>query len=146
MASAGALPGPLAFFLYMGRFQITPEERVLSKLFGAEYSAYKARVLAEYEALPAFSVERGALLRREGLYGSHIAEWRNVARAAAVEHTARHSRPVHKRREQRFGKAVGFNALDASGRVFVFCRNMRSAENNVPHRKKCGERSTAAPL
>ena len=39
------------------------------------YSAtYKARVLAEYEALP--RAERGAFLRREGLYSSLVSEWR----------------------------------------------------------------------
>lgn len=32
------------FVLYINRFQITPEERALSSLFGAEFSAYKARV------------------------------------------------------------------------------------------------------
>jgi transposase len=58
-----------------------PAPRPKRRSFTAEY---KARVLAEYEALPAFSPERGALLRREGLYASHIAEWRNVARAAAL--------------------------------------------------------------
>jgi protein-S-isoprenylcysteine O-methyltransferase Ste14 len=44
LSSAWSMLEPLAFFLYIGRFQITPEERVLSQLFGAEYSAYKARV------------------------------------------------------------------------------------------------------
>ena len=44
LSAAAALLGPLAFVLYIGRFQITPEERELSKLFGAEYGAYKARV------------------------------------------------------------------------------------------------------
>ena len=44
LSSAWALLGPLAFFLYIGWFQIAPEERVLSKLFGTEYSAYKTRV------------------------------------------------------------------------------------------------------
>jgi len=42
--SAWALVGPLAFVAYISRFQISPEERVLAKLFGAEYAAYKARV------------------------------------------------------------------------------------------------------
>ena len=42
--SAWALVGPLAFVAYISRFQISPEERVLAKLFGAEYVAYKARV------------------------------------------------------------------------------------------------------
>lgn len=36
--------GPLGFAAYIGRFQITPEERVLAGLFGAEYAQYKARV------------------------------------------------------------------------------------------------------
>jgi protein-S-isoprenylcysteine O-methyltransferase Ste14 len=38
------LAGPLAFVLYMNRFQIAPEERVLSAMFGTDYSSYKARV------------------------------------------------------------------------------------------------------
>lgn len=42
--SAWALVGPLVFLVYISRFQIAPEERVLATLFGAEYSAYKARV------------------------------------------------------------------------------------------------------
>lgn len=44
LSSAWALLGPLAFGAYIGRFQIAPEERALSALFGNEYSAYKARV------------------------------------------------------------------------------------------------------
>lgn len=32
------------FVLYINRFQINPEERVLSSLFGAEYANYKNRV------------------------------------------------------------------------------------------------------
>lgn len=36
--------GPIAFVLYMNRFQIAPEEKALSSLFGAEFAAYKARV------------------------------------------------------------------------------------------------------
>jgi len=44
------LSNPLAllavplFVLYINRFQINPEERVLSSLFGAEYAAYKEKV------------------------------------------------------------------------------------------------------
>jgi protein-S-isoprenylcysteine O-methyltransferase Ste14 len=32
------------FVLYISRFQINPEERVLSSLFGADYAAYKEKV------------------------------------------------------------------------------------------------------
>ena len=37
-------------------------------------AAYKARILAEYETLS--KAEKGALLRREGLYSSLLTEWR----------------------------------------------------------------------
>ncbi len=43
---------------------------------------YKAAVLAEYEA--ADRGERGVILRREGLYSSHIVEWRKAAEAGAT--------------------------------------------------------------
>lgn len=36
--------GPLAFVLYMNRFQIRPEERALKELFGDEFETYKSRV------------------------------------------------------------------------------------------------------
>ncbi|HWE17750.1 MAG TPA: isoprenylcysteine carboxylmethyltransferase family protein [Hyphomicrobiaceae bacterium] len=44
LACPWALLGVLAFVLYMTRFQIGPEERVLSALFGEEYVAYKSTV------------------------------------------------------------------------------------------------------
>ncbi len=44
LASPVALLGALGFVLYMNRFQIAPEERVLTRLFGAEFQAYQARV------------------------------------------------------------------------------------------------------
>lgn len=44
LASVWALWIVAGFVLYMNRFQIKPEERVLSQLFGDEYTAYKARV------------------------------------------------------------------------------------------------------
>jgi protein-S-isoprenylcysteine O-methyltransferase Ste14 len=44
LAAPLALPGPLAFVLYIGRFQIAPEEVALTKLFGTEYAEYKAKV------------------------------------------------------------------------------------------------------
>jgi protein-S-isoprenylcysteine O-methyltransferase Ste14 len=44
LSSALALLGPLLFILYISRFQIVPEERVLSVIFGAAYSTYQAKV------------------------------------------------------------------------------------------------------
>ena len=63
------------------RTGVDPAPRPRRRSFDA---AYKARILAEHDALPERSPERGALVRREGLYSSHIAEWRNAAQAAAL--------------------------------------------------------------
>lgn len=47
------------------------------------YSAsFKARILAEYEPLD--PAGRGALLRREGLYSSHISTWRALRDKGAL--------------------------------------------------------------
>lgn len=57
-----------------------PAARPRRRTFTAEY---KARILDEYDALPHGSEERGGLLRREGLYTSHLAEWRKARDAGA---------------------------------------------------------------
>ena len=44
LSSLWALLGPIAFALYITRFQIVPEERVLAGLFGADYMAYRSLV------------------------------------------------------------------------------------------------------
>ena len=44
LSSAWALLGPVAFALYIDRFQIAPEERALTKLFSSEYADYQAKV------------------------------------------------------------------------------------------------------
>ena len=44
LASPGMLLGVPAFMLYIRRFQIVPEERALSALFGSEFADYCARV------------------------------------------------------------------------------------------------------
>ena len=59
---------------------VTPRaDRPKRRTFTAEYTA---QMLAEYEA--ADHGERGAILRREGLYSSHITEWRKAAEAGAT--------------------------------------------------------------
>ena len=46
-------------------------------------AAYKLAILEEYERCSE-SGERGALLRREGLYSSHIVEWRRAKEVGAL--------------------------------------------------------------
>ena len=49
-------------------------------------AAYKARMLAEYDGLDTPGA-RGALLRREGLYHSHIQNWRKAAQSPSTRAT-----------------------------------------------------------
>ena len=51
-------------------------------------SAYKARIVAAFDALPGGSSERGALLRRERLYHSHIEYWKKQQETGAVPSSA----------------------------------------------------------
>jgi protein-S-isoprenylcysteine O-methyltransferase Ste14 len=44
LGSALAVIGVAAFVLFIGRFQIRPEERALRELFGAEFDAFCGRV------------------------------------------------------------------------------------------------------
>jgi len=74
-----------------------PAARARRRTFTVEY---KARVLAEYDALPEHSGERGALVRREGLYSSHIAEWRKARDAAALDALEPRARPAKRTAER----------------------------------------------
>ena len=44
LAAPWTLIGPLVFVAYISRFQIAPEERALSTIFGDAYSQYRTRV------------------------------------------------------------------------------------------------------
>lgn len=72
-----------------------PDPEVLEKARRRRFTAeYKASVLREYEATP--KGERGALLRREGLYSSHISKWqedRNAVQQQALEPRKRGPKP-----------------------------------------------------
>lgn len=60
-----------------GRFpQASSAEVVPNTNPPARSPAEKLRILAAYEAYPVGAPERGALLRREGIYTSHISKWR----------------------------------------------------------------------
>jgi transposase len=54
-------------------------ERAKRRTFTAKY---KLAILAEYDAAP--EGEKGALLRRDGLYSSHIVDWRRARDAGGL--------------------------------------------------------------
>jgi transposase-like protein len=67
-----------------GRADPEVPERARRRSFTAKY---KLQILAAYDA--AEPGEKGAILRREGLYSSHIVEWRRARDAGALAGLAR---------------------------------------------------------
>jgi transposase len=72
-------------------------DRPKRRSFTAEY---KLAILAEYDALSEPGA-KGALLRREGLYSSHLIEWRRARDAGALAGLADKPRPPARSRAQR---------------------------------------------
>ena len=66
-----------------GERQERPDPEVPEKARRRSFTAqYKLDVVAEYDA--AATGEKGAVLRREGLYSSHVIEWRRARDAGAL--------------------------------------------------------------
>jgi transposase len=75
-------------------------ERARRRTFTAKY---KLEILAAYDA--AADGEKGALLRREGLYSSHIVEWRRARDAGALAGLAApRGRPRRDARDDRIAR------------------------------------------
>ena len=67
---------------------------------------YKRKVLSEADAITQRG-ELGALLRREGLYSSHLVEWRRLAKSGALGALGPKKRgPKTKKRDERDEKIV----------------------------------------
>jgi transposase len=110
-------------------------------------AAYKARILAAYDALPEGSPERGALMRRERLYHSHIEHWRKQqengtlassagtpARDAESEELAR-LRAENKKlkaRNERLASELGKTrtALDIAGKAFALLEDISNSADS----------------
>ena len=85
-----------------GRQRPDPEvpARARRRTFTAQY---KLEMLAAYDAAP--DGEKGALLRREGLYSSHIVEWRRARDAGALAGlSAPRGRPRRDARDDRIAR------------------------------------------
>lgn len=70
-------------------------DRPRRRAFTAEY---KLQILAAYDA--AGPGEKGAVLRREGLYSSHLVEWRRARDAGALDGLAAKPRASSRSAEQ----------------------------------------------
>lgn len=127
-----------------GQVDSSKPERPKRRTFTA---AYKARILAEYDALPEGSPERGELMRRERLYHSHIEHWRGQQEKGTLPATSgkREKSPEaeelarlraenkklqsrNDRLENELGKTK--TALDIAGKAFALLEDIsRSADS-----------------
>ena len=86
-----------------------PEAEVPERATRRTYTAqYKLRILADYERRG--RDERGALLRREGLYSSLISEWRKRDQGALQALAAPPGRPPAQPRDQEVARLRRENA------------------------------------
>lgn len=63
---------------------------------------YKRRIVAEYDAAP--SGAKGAVLRRERLYDSHVQEWRAAVAAGRLDDPPKRGRPSKTVEQARIGE------------------------------------------
>ncbi len=123
---------------------IDPAARPTRRTFGAEF---KANILAEYDAHPKGSEHRGAILRREGLYSSHISEWRKQAEAGARDGLAAKSKKkrtadqieVEKLRRQNERLTAELlrtqTALEITGKVHALLEQLSESADTDPTSK-----------
>ena len=69
---------------------------------------YRARVLAEYEAAP--HGQKSAVLRREGIYQTLVAEWAKARDAEAAGTTYKRVRPSRSQAQTESARAVKLEA------------------------------------
>ena len=110
-------------------------------------AAYKARILAAYDALPEGSPERGGLMRKERLYHSHIEHWRKQqekgtlsASTGKVNKAAEEQELTRLRAENKKLKAANHtlagqlgktrSALEIAGKAFALLEDISSSADS----------------
>src|SRR5712672_4072545 len=91
--------------------QERPDPEVPEKARRRTFTAqYKLDVVAEYDA--AATGEKGAVLRREGLYSSHVIEWRRARDAGVLAGPARpRGRPAADPRDAQIARLLAVFAV-----------------------------------
>jgi len=107
---------------------------VVAKAKRRQFSAvYKARILREADACRATG-QIGALLRREGLYSSHLVEWRRLRAGGALQALAakkRGRKPTRDARDRELARLAHENAR--------LRRKLAQAEAVIEVQKKLSE-------
>lgn len=105
-------------------------ERAARRQFRAEY---KAGILAEYEK--AGRGEQGALLRREGLYSSHIDAWRKLCEAGVLRGLA----PTKRGRKPKVVNPLGRENADLRRALARAEHKLKRAEAIIEIQKKVAQ-------
>ena len=123
---------------------IDPAARPTRRTCSAEY---KSDNLAEYDSHRKGTEERGAILRREGLYSSHISEWRKQAEAGARQGLAHKSKKRRSAAEVELDKLRRQNerlaaelrktqtALEITGKVHALLEQLSESADTEPRSK-----------
>ena len=123
---------------------IDPAAKPTRRSFSAEY---KAAIVAEYDSYPRGSEQRGAILRREGLYTSHISEWRKQAAVGAREGLAGRSKKRRSREQIELDRLRRQNerlaaelertqtALEITGKVHALLGQLSESADTEPRSK-----------
>ena len=126
-----------------------PAPRPSRRTFSSEY---KLAIIAEYESAP--NGEKGAILRREGLYSSHVIEWARARDAGALGSAGAVDQPVAAgQRSKRTAEQIELEklrrqneklqadlkktrmALDIMGKAHALLEELsESADNDTPPR------------
>ena len=116
-----ALPDP--------EVEVRPRRRTYS-------AAYKAKVLAEADAATEPGAI-GAILRREGLYSSHLVDWRRRRAEGAASGLA--PRPVGRPRKSDGERAKSKELERLQGEMAALEKRLRHAEIIIDAQKKLSE-------
>ena len=131
----------------------TPDPEVIPKAERRRFTAeYKLRILSEADACTQRG-EIGALLRREGLYRSHLDKWREQRRAGAFQALTPQKRGPkpdpqateitrlrreNERLQQRLQRAETIIEVQKNSQRCSACRRARATSCHDPHSRRTG--------
>ena len=120
-----------------GRARPTPDPEVVAKPKRRQFTAeYRLRILEEADRCTQPG-EVGRLLRREGLYSSHLTAWRKARRKGSLRELAA---------KKRGAKPAERNPLDAKVRALEAQVARLEHELHTAHTILCQRRSKSTPL